>query len=266
MRLSAADPHTNFVWDYCGKSKYTNCSAFQSHLNQVMDLLVTNVYPSGYNVSSIVVEDNRICSVYGLVQCRGDLKPSDCQQCASTAKSGLLHGCDNDEPGFIQLDGCFLRYDNFQFYSEEFESHPVKVHCSPTNSSRPQLSPSDVRSMLFNITVKATQNPALFAADSVPGPSSLTETVYSMAQCWTDLSSANCGLCLTYALANILSCPTGTLGARSGLSSCFLRYDVDAFLDNSGHRQRPAGSEGKRSKVLGIALGLVAATVGLIAS
>ena len=109
-RFATADPEISTVWSGCGNSgnyTYTNGSAFQVNLNKVLDSLVKNVYASGFNTSSIVSQGGTSNStVYGLVQCRGDLDSSDCKQCASTAKANLVQVCHNTS-GFIQLDGCF---------------------------------------------------------------------------------------------------------------------------------------------------------------
>ena len=90
-RFVAADAETSIVWSNCGNYVYKNGSAFQLNLNKVLESLVRNVYPSGFNISSVVVDgQNSNSTVYGLVQCRGDLDSSDCKQCASTAKAILV--------------------------------------------------------------------------------------------------------------------------------------------------------------------------------
>ena len=79
-RFVAADAETSIVWSNCGNYVYKNGSAFQLNLNKVSESLVRNVYPSGFNISSVVVdEQNSNSTVYGLVQCRGDLDSSDCK-------------------------------------------------------------------------------------------------------------------------------------------------------------------------------------------
>jgi len=225
MRSAVADPETATVWSDCGNSgkyEYRNGSAFQLNLNNVLESLVRNVYPSGFNTSSIVAEGvNSNGTVYGLVQCRGDLDSSDCKQCASTAEAELVQGCHNTS-GFIQLDGCFLR-------------------------------------------------PKLFAADSVAAPGNLSQTIYSLAQCWRDLSQTSCGSCLTEALSDIFRCQSGAIGAQFGSKNCYLRYEVYGFFNTSvlsppPGKSPPVSSGGKKSNVLGITLGVVAAIVGLIAA
>jgi len=271
LKFSSADPVTSTVWDECGKTgEYRNGSAFQRNLNVVLESLVGNVYFSGFNTSFVVDEgQNSNSTVYGLVQCRGDLDSSQCAQCASTAKEKLIQRCHNTS-GFIQLDGCFLRYSNHYFYNDYIESSQKKsivVICSSRNNSQPEQFTNAVKALLSNITTKAEQDPQLFAADSVAAPSSSMGYIYSIAQCWRDLSPKICGSCLNSASENIFGCQTGALGAQFGSKNCYLRYEVYGFFVTS-ILSPPVSAEhllvsGKRYEVLGITLAVVASTLGL---
>jgi len=277
MRSAVADPETATVWSDCGNSgkyEYRNGSAFQLNLNNVLESLVRNVYPSGFNTSSIVAEGvNSNDTVYGLVQCRGDLDSSDCKQCASTAEVELVQGCHNTS-GFIQLDGCFLRYDNHNFYNDikSRKSPQISVLCNTDNSSQPQQFTNAVKALLSNVTAQAAQSPKLFAADLVAAPGNLTQTIYSLAQCWRDLSQTSCGSCLTEALSNIFRCQSGAIGAQFGSQNCYLRYEVYEFFNISvssppPEESLPVSSERKKTRVFGITLGVVGGgTLGLIAA
>eukprot|EP00253_Pinus_taeda_P026691 PITA_26691 len=281
IRFAAADPETSTVWSNCGESgnyTYKNGSAFQVNLNKVLDSLVNNVYASGFNTSSIQ-GSNSNSTVYGLVQCRGDLDSSDCRQCASTAKANLVQVCQNTS-GLIQLDGCFLRYDDHNFYNdiESRKETPISILCNTGNSSQPQQFTTAVRALLSNSTAIAQQSPKLFAADSVAAPRNISQTIYSLAQCWRDLSRTSCGSCLTFAVENIFQCQSGALGAQVGSQNCYLRYEVYEFFNatvlspppspppsSPPGESPPASSAGKKPSVLGISLGVVAATIALIA-
>lgn len=232
MPLSEADPETTTVWVDCENSQYRNGSAFKNNLNKVLDSLVKNVYPTGFNTSSSVVQGkNSNSSVYGLVQCRGDLDSSDCKQCVSTAKAELVQRCQNIS-GLIQLDGCFLRYDNHNFYSN-IETTPTNLICNGGTSSQPQNFTDAVNARLLNITDKAAQSPQLFAADYSLAVPSLMEHIYIIAECWRDLSQTSCGSCLTSAYSAIESCETGAIGAQFESKNCYLRYEVYKFFNTS---------------------------------
>eukprot|EP00253_Pinus_taeda_P018765 PITA_18765 len=268
MRLAVADPETSTVWSNCGhsgNSTYRNGSAFGHNLNKFLDSLVNNVYATGFNTSTFVPKGkNSNSTIYGLVQCRGDLDSSDCKHCASTAKANLVQGCRNTS-GFIQLDGCFLRYDSHKFYNdiESTNSTPISVLCNTDNSTQPQQFTDAVKARLKNITLEARQSPKLFAADTVSRPSSLTGKIYSLAQCWRDLSQTSCRSCLTYAFDKIFSCQSGAIGAQFGSENCYLRYEVYEFFNISvlcptPAESPPVSSERKNGRMLAISMGAVA--------
>jgi len=125
--------------------------------------------------------------------------------------------------------------------------------------------------LLLKLRLVIYRRPKLFAADSVAAPGNLSQTIYSLAQCWRDLSQTSCGSCLTEALSNIFRCQSGEIGAQFGSKNCYLRYEVYEFF-NTYVLSPPPGkspsvsSGGKISNVLGIILGVVAAIVGLIAA
>eukprot|EP00253_Pinus_taeda_P017587 PITA_17587 len=269
IRFTAADPETSTVWWKCGNYIYTNGSAFQLNLNKVLHSLVNTVYASGFNTSSIVGEGaNSNSTVYGLVQCMGYVNSSDCKQCASMAKTNLVRVCHNTS-GLIQLDGCFLRYDDHNFYNENERMYetPSIILCNTGNSSQPQQFTTAVRALLSNSTANAQQSPKLFAADSVAAPGNISQTIYSFAQCSRDLSlGSDCGPCLTFAAENIFACQSGALGAQFGCQNCYLRYEVYEFFSAAVLTPTPSlPPEGKKPSVLGITLGVVAATIVLMA-
>lgn len=230
--LSAASPETTTVWVDCENSEYRHGSAFNHNLIKVLESLLRNVYLSGFNVSSVVVKGkNSDGSVYGVAQCRGDLDSSDCQQCVSTAKAELVQRCQNIS-GLIQLDGCFLRYDNHNFYGN-IESARTSLICNGGKSSQQRKFAHAVNVRLLKITNKAAQSPKLFAAGYSLVVPSLKEHIYIIAQCWRDLSQTSCGSCLTSAYIAIESCETGAIGAQFESENCYLRYEVYKFFNTS---------------------------------
>eukprot|EP01018_Ginkgo_biloba_P003147 Gb_00571 [translate_table: standard] len=264
MSIAIADPETASVWPYCGKTQYRNGSVFQSNLNNVLESLVQYVYSIGFNTS---VHGPSGDAVYGLIQCRGDLDSSDCKACASTAKTKLLQDCHNSS-GLIQLDGCFIRYENYNFFSdiESRQNSNIQVLCNTGNSTDRNQFTSAVKSLLSNVTSRAAENPKLFTADSVSAASSITSNIYSIAQCWRDLSSTSCEACLTFAYTNIFRCQVGALGAQVGTKNCYLRYEVYAFFNTSilsSNSSRPVmnNSSGSNGSKLPIILSLVAVTL-----
>eukprot|EP00253_Pinus_taeda_P024488 PITA_24488 len=272
----------------CGNSQYTNGSLFHLRLIKVLESLVVNVSTTGFDTSSVVGQNNND-SVYGLLQCRGDLNSSLCQQCASTVKAMLLDKCQNSTSGFLLLDGCLLRYDDHYFYNYSEGIQPYSFYCNAPTVTQPDTLQSVILNVLSNISERAVWSPNLFAADVFTAESSPSRLIYSLAQCWRDLSKANCQSCLS--VGESLGCANGSIGGQFHFMGCELRYEIYQFflapilappppLSDGIHTPIPSpdgihtpipsplapSSEGKNRNVLALTLGVVAATVGLIAA
>lgn len=223
-----------FMWSYCGKNESTNGIVFQQSLNKVLESLVENANPTGFNICSVAEGSNNNSAICGIVQCRGDLGSSACKQCASTAKEIIVDQCYNTS-GVIHLDDCFLRYGNngLYHYLESMQITPSEVLCNSGKSSQPQVFQKTVKVLLSNIITEALRTPKFFAANFVGVPSNLTGHIYGLAQCWGHLSQTNCRSCLTSALEYIFLCQSGALGAQIARDRCHLRYEVFEFFNTS---------------------------------
>ena len=239
LRLSVGQvPFLNYtknVWGpICGNGQYGNGSLFQRHLNQVFESLVGNGSMSGFNTSTVQGQ-NRNNTVYGLLQCRGDLNSTECQQCASTTKAIIVEKCQNNTSGFIEVDGCLLRYDNHNFYNYN-ESSEINGVCSSPESDQIEQFTNETLYVLSNISKSAVQNLKYFATDVSEVDSSPSKQIYSLAQCWRDLSPTNCQSCLDAGKSNItstsnqLGCKSGAGGGQFHAMGCDLRYETYQFF------------------------------------
>lgn len=267
MPLSAANPFNNPLNLFCENSEYTNGSAFQSNLNQVLDSLVGNVSTGGFNTSS---GQNSHSTVYGFAQCRGDLNSSDCKQCVATAKAVIFEGCNKTSASMI-LDGCLLRYDNHSFSSNFNESADSIIMCNTGQNSQPQFAIT-AKYLLQKVLYKAAQSQIFFAAEQDGAPYNSTILIYSLAQCWEALSTEDCKTCLNFSLSEIYeSCTAGAVGSRFASVNCYMRSELYPFFNPPIILPSPSPtkspSKAKRSTVqLRVILGVAAATIGLIAA
>lgn len=70
-------------------------------------------------------------------------------------------------------------------------------------------------------------------------------TLYALVQCTGDLSSANCGKCLTAATKNFAQFCENRTGCRFIYSSCYTRYDLRPFffpLDTTSMEEESSAS------------------------
>ena len=243
LRLSVGQvPFLNYtknIWGpICGNGQYGNGSLFQCHLNQVFESLVGNGSMSGFNTSTVQGQ-NRNNTVYGLLQCRGDLNSTECQQCASTTKAIIVEKCQNNTSGFIEVDGCLLRYDNHNFYNYN-ESSEINGVCSSLESDQIEQFTNETLYVLSNISKSAVQNLKYFATDVSEVDSSPSKQIYSLAQCWRELSEASCQSCLAAGWSNITAGQPNipgcggrsnitAIGAKFHTIGCNLRYGIYDF-------------------------------------
>ena len=104
-------------WYTCNNaSTYAAGSPYSSNLDKVMGDLVNNAPETGFNTTFYGQSANS--TVYGLVQCAGNISPQDCANCSREARDRLQQLCINDMGGRIWMGICFLRYENNSFFSK----------------------------------------------------------------------------------------------------------------------------------------------------
>ncbi|CAK9168304.1 unnamed protein product [Ilex paraguariensis] len=125
--LSSLD---SLVYVGCSQIKYNPDSPYESNLNSLLTSLVNSATYSAYNKYTImgpIPQD----SLNGLYQCRGDLSMPDCATCVTRAVSQLGTQCPQTCGGALQLQGCFVKYDNTTFLGVE-DKTVVLNKCAPS--------------------------------------------------------------------------------------------------------------------------------------
>ncbi|XP_052197878.1 cysteine-rich receptor-like protein kinase 42 isoform X2 [Diospyros lotus] len=244
----AADSRIYEVGLFCGtKTPPANTSyiPYFTQEMQVLSQLVSAHHWGHYAVNATV-------PIYGLAQCREDLSLDDCLFCFAVSRTRLPH-CLPAVSGRLYLDGCFLRYDDYNFFNESTDPARDKVNCSSTVASdggaaeaRKAGFNSSVGELLENVTKSAVSKGG-FAVGEVKG-------VYGLAQCWETLSSDGCRACLEKAADEVRGCLPSSEG-RGLNAGCFLRYSTTKFYNDGS--QNSSGSS-KTGAIIAIALGTAA--------
>ncbi|ERM94139.1 hypothetical protein AMTR_s00010p00155160 [Amborella trichopoda] len=125
LSLCASD---SFVYGSCSQIKFDPTSSYQSCLNSIMASAANSASLSTYNNFTI----NH--SVYGLYQCQNNLPLSECFNCIQNSINQLYAICPNSRGGTIQLQDCFLKYDNINFIGV-LDTSLIYTRCSPEFSS-----------------------------------------------------------------------------------------------------------------------------------
>lgn len=214
------------VYILCNTQSYSNGSTFSEELSSVLQTLQKEASSAPYFSTQ---ED----TVVGAYQCRGDLSLDTCSQCVNSAAQSALSSCPNAIGSRVQLDGCFLRYENYSFFVEDSSVVVELCNTQKDNSSSFQ---THVTQLLRQVTNAAPNNKLLYAsARSALTSSSANASsnyLYALAQCLNYLSPAACARCLAAHSSSWQDCEFA-VGAQVHSVSCYYRFEIYPFYDLS---------------------------------
>ncbi|GAV60485.1 Stress-antifung domain-containing protein [Cephalotus follicularis] len=237
-----------FVYGGCTQQTYEPNSPYESNLNSLLTSLVNSATFSSYNNFTIMGSTPQDV-IYGLYQCRGDLSVPDCSTCVASSVSQLGTLCSRACGGAVQLQGCYVKYDNTTFLGVEDTSVVLKK-CGPSVGY-------DGETMGVRDTVMAS----LLSGGGLYRVSG-AEEVQGVAQCVGDLSGEECQDCLSEAIKRLKSdCGVAVYGDMY-LGKCYARYSTKGSPSNS-QAQNDNSSNGAQ-KAFAIVIGLLAGVALLI--
>ncbi|KAK9197027.1 hypothetical protein WN943_005161 [Citrus x changshan-huyou] len=221
---SSSSSTDSFVFGGCTQQKYTPSSAYESNLNSLLTSLVNSATYSSYNNFTIMGSSPQDV-VYGLYQCRGDLSMPDCATCVARAVTQVGGLCYQDCGGALQLQGCYVKYDNATFLGVEDKTVVFKK-CGPSVGYEPDA--MGRRDAVLQGLMTASGPYRVGGAGDVQG----------LAQCVGDLSAGECQDCLVQAIGRLKSdCGTADYGDMF-LGKCYVRYSTgkapNSYKDHSG--------------------------------
>ncbi|XP_057841005.1 cysteine-rich repeat secretory protein 55 [Cryptomeria japonica] len=261
-------------WSNCNnETTYSYGDTYSRNLNQV----INDLYPNTSDIPefSTSSHDDYPNTVYGLLQCVGNISAEKCSDCWKNANITVSEHCGNAKGGRVWMDDCFLRYDNDDFFSDL----DIAVISFPNESritSNLEAYKDTVTRLLKSVSEKAYE-PANkgFAMGSANYTS--TGEVYGLVQCWRTMESDDCKKCFLYARQQAQSCCSNRKGAQVLSTSCKIRYEIYPFFGSaesmlpleSNNPTTPSPptstteshSSGKSSVTLPIILGLVGALI-----
>ncbi|XP_059316131.1 plasmodesmata-located protein 7-like [Lycium ferocissimum] len=233
-----------FVYGGCSQIKYSPDSPYESNLNSLLTSLVNSATYSSYNKFSIMGSTKQDI-LYGLYQCRGDLSMPECATCVAKAVSSVPQLCPQNCGGALQLQGCFIKYDNTSFLGVE-DKTCVLNKCGPGTGL-------DGDSMAHVLT-------------SLNGAGGLyrvggSSDVHGVAQCVGDLSMGQCQDCLSEAIGRLKNECSGAAYGDMFLGKCYARFVTSGahFDAKSNH-----GSHFENEKTFALIIGLLAGVAILI--
>ncbi|XP_078432753.1 cysteine-rich receptor-like protein kinase 10 [Wolffia australiana] len=217
------------IYSLCDRSRnFTASSPFQANLDRLIGSLIASTPSTGFANNTIGDAPDVI---YGLAVCRGDLGFDHCRNCLSNATNDAKSSCPGNKGGTVFYADCLLRYSDVNFlgrstYTQWWIANGNNVTTTPVPLFNRLLG-----GLLNNLTAQAATSSRRFAADSVVLND--FQRVYALVQCTGDLSPRACSDCLKDEIGTIPTCCNGRRGARVYGGSCFIRYEIYPFVNDS---------------------------------
>ncbi|KAK7365179.1 hypothetical protein VNO80_14037 [Phaseolus coccineus] len=252
--LSAlSDPRISVVESYCGTHKAPPSSNYVPIFTKEMKRLHDLVHKNNWGTHSEGLSS--ATPIYGLAQCFQDLSNLDCLQCFAASRTKLPR-CLPSVSAHIYLDGCFLRYDNYSFYTEDTDPLRDTVNCTTQYG----VMAGEAERLVFGNSVgKVVENVVRVAVNEGRGFAvGEGEGVYALAQCWKTVRGKGCRDCLKKAENEVRGCLPKKEG-RALNSGCYLRYSTVMFYNQGG--EDGEGDDSSRKRTIIIAVSVLAAAV-----
>ncbi|XP_051144083.1 plasmodesmata-located protein 6-like [Andrographis paniculata] len=235
----------SFIYIGCSQLKYAPGSPYESGVNSILTSVVNAAAFSGYNTFKFPFPASS--AVSGLYQCRGDLSGSICHDCVSEAVSRLGSSCVGAAGGAMQLEGCFVRYDNATFVGVE-DKTVVTDKCGPPIDGGDESGVLTGKDGVLAYLMAGGQYFRVGGSGKVQG----------LAQCVQDLSISECQDCISEAIQRLKNeCGSSAWGDMF-LGKCYARYS------ERGYTAKHDENDDEMEKTLAIFIGLVAGVAVLI--
>ncbi|CDP16323.1 unnamed protein product [Coffea canephora] len=236
---------TNFVYGGCTQLKFTPGTPYESNVDSVLTSVVNSAATANFNNFKISLPGSTQSDVvYGLFQCRGDLSNDDCHDCIVHAVSQLGGICADTSGGALQLDGCFVKYDNISFLGVEDKTVVMKK-CGPSTGYN-----SDSLTRRDAVLGYLTAGGQYFRVGG-------SGNVQGIVQCVQDLSMGQCQDCVSEAIGRLKNeCGTSPWGDMF-LAKCYARYSESGYHSGSDNSN-------DMEKTLAIIVGLIAGVALII--
>ncbi|KAI3879027.1 hypothetical protein MKX03_019384 [Papaver bracteatum] len=227
IQYTTAQTQPDFVYQFCLGDNYTTGSTFQANLNRLFPSSIQNRY---YNASNGQSPD----TVYGSLQCRGDISQGECQSCVNFATQDFnkTGRCPNSKQAIILYEKCMLRYSSENYFGIMQENPGVYLANSGNVTNPGQFNQilGDLMNELAGIAGSS------FSTNFAAGNKNITNfaKVYGLVQCTADIPSNNCNRCLLSAVSELPQCCDGKRGGRVIRPSCNIRYELgDPFFEST---------------------------------
>ncbi|GLT46424.1 hypothetical protein SLA2020_201740 [Shorea laevis] len=243
---SLSDPRATVAALVCSNNtaalaeRRTFISNFLASMDVVSPLIARQRYAT-------VVNGTGNTTVYAFGECMKDLDQRDCNLCFAQCKTQILRCLPFQlatRGGRLFYDGCYLRYDDYNFFNESLTPQDRTVCAANDVGSNQTVFSAIAMELVKNLSVLAPKNDGFLVGSLNQG----NVSVYGLAQCWEFVNGSACAHCLANAVSKIDSCLPKEEG-RALNAGCYLRYSTVRFYNNSS-RGPTTGNGGDRKLVI----------------
>ncbi|MCL7027171.1 hypothetical protein MKW94_011513, partial [Papaver nudicaule] len=211
----------DYIYHFCLGDNYSTDSTFAANLNHLFSSIsISNRYDN-------TTAGRNPDTVYGSVQCRGDVTLDACQSCVDFGTQDINNRCPTSKKAFIWYGECMLRYSN-EYYFNIMQITPAVYIWDPISITDPEQFNPVLADLMDELEKQRGSSFSNFAT----GYKNLTNDrkVYGLVQCSPDILSNDCSRCLLGAISELPSCCDGKQGGRVIRPSCNIRYELYPFL------------------------------------
>ncbi|KAG4975034.1 hypothetical protein JHK87_031855 [Glycine soja] len=165
--------------------------------------------------------------VYAMFQCMNYLSIADCAACLAAADTEIRNCSTGTTDGArVVYDGCFLRYENNNFY-EDTTLPGNSMRCGNQTAVETTTFSTTVQQVLMDLRIATPKISRYFATTKtqVAGIA-----IYAVAQCAETFTRDTCSSCLSIQQSNIQGCLPNTNGRAIDPAGCFMRYSQTPFF------------------------------------
>lgn len=213
--------HT-FIYAGCSQENYQPNTPFETKLNSFLSSVSASSSDTSYNSFAI---GNGSSSppegfIYGLYQCRADLRPNECSKCVKSCVDQIGLICPLAFGASLQLEGCYIRYEHVDFLGKP-DTNLWYKRCS--------------KAVANNAEFFQRRDDVLADLQVANGFGVITSGfVEGFALCLMDLSVADCPSCLQEAVGKLRSICGSAASADVFLAQCYARYWEAGYYDEAG--------------------------------
>ncbi|KAL0873534.1 hypothetical protein Bca101_023239 [Brassica carinata] len=215
------------------KGSFNTDSTFNKNRLLLLSSLPSNVtsHNSFFYNSSLGQDRDRI---YAVAMCIPDTETEDCSNCVKTTSDGLIKTCPNSTEAFHwsgdETTLCFVRYSTRSFIGSP-DMDPRQILPNATNI-RSNL--TDFYGIWQDLMLRMVDSASSRHYEAETRPLTNTSSgewmmIYTIMQCTSDVSNAECNTCLRNSVGDYQNCCRGKQGGLVTRPNCIFRCEFYPF-------------------------------------